>query len=448
MRRDLAYTSQPELFIVEPKNPVGGTPMLTHAENELLTRVTGDAPMGRMMRHYWVPVCLEEELAEPDGTPVRVKIFGEQLVAFRDTAGNVGLLDELCPHRRASLALGRNEEGGLRCIYHGWKFDVAGRCAEMPTEPESYSYKDRISVRSYPTRLAGGLVWGYLGPNAEPPAFPEYDWMRLPKSQRALMKVGERTNYLQALEGSIDSAHSWFLHRGIIWDWKTRSSVSTDTSPKLECEDTAYGFRYAAIRKPVNHPESEKYVRVTLFQLPFTAIIPRPLEPAHDAHVQFFVPIDDTHTMFYGVFFSQDGHDVDERATREKHHVVPGVHLDRNWFKLATIDNWFNQDRVAMKGASYTGIDGFTNQDMACQETMGPISDRTREHLGTSDVAIIRMRRRMLEAVRGFQADGTLIGLDPSIPYNTIRSEQKIIPIDQPWQTVANYAGEYAAETV
>jgi phthalate 4,5-dioxygenase len=418
--------------------------MLSPEESALLVRVTSDAPMGRMMRRYWAPVCLGEELAERDGTPRRLTVFGERLVAFRDSAGRVGLLDEACPHRLASLALGRNEEGGLRCIYHGWKFDARGACLEMPTEPEGSTYRERMRTRSYPTREAGGMVWAYLGPD-EPPPFPEYDWMRLPPEQRAIIKIGERTNYLQAIEGAIDSSHSWFLHQGIIWDWKVRSSLSLDTSPQLEAEDTAYGFRYAAIRIPVNNPETERYVRVTLFLVPFTAFIPRPIPQQQPAHVQIFVPVDDERTMFYGVFFSQDGSPVDTDETRRKHHVVPGVDLDRNWFRHACVDNWFGQDRDAMKRGSWTGIDGFTNQDMACQETMGPVADRTREHLGTSDVAIIRMRRRMLEAVRGFEADGTLIGRDPAIPHGRIRSEQKIIPVDRPWQTVGAYAGEYPA---
>ena len=417
--------------------------MLSDAENQLLTRVTGDAPMGALMRRYWVPVCLDTEVAERDGTPVRSQVLGERLVVFRDTAGKVGVIAERCPHRLASLALGRNEEGGLRCIYHGWKFDVAGRCVEMPTEPPDSTFKDRLRTASYPVREAGGMVWAYLGPEPEPPPFPEYDWMRLPRNNYALVKVGERTNYLQAIEGAIDSSHSWFLHQGILWDWKKRFEISTDTSPRLEAQDTAYGFRYAAIRKPVQRPDTEQYVRVTNFIVPFTALIPRPLELHQSAHVQIFVPVDDTRTLFYGVFFSQDGTPVDEAEKRRTHHVVPGVDLDANFFRLATMDNWFNQDREAMKNGSFTGILGFSNQDMACQETMGPIADRASEHLGTSDVAIIRMRRRMLEAVRAFQNDGSILGRDPSIRYDRVRSEQKIIPIDQPWESVAAYAGEH-----
>jgi phthalate 4,5-dioxygenase oxygenase subunit len=417
--------------------------MLSVEENTLLTRICGDAPMGRMMRRYWVPACLSEEVAVPDGAPVRTTIFGERLIVFRDTAGTLAVVDERCPHRLASLALGRNEEGGLRCIYHGWKFDVAGACVDMPTEPGAFGFRDRMALRSYPVRDAGGIVWTYMGPPEAEPAFPEYDWMKLPRDRFAVMKVGERVNFAQALEGAIDSSHSWFLHQGIIWDWKMRASLSMDTSPKLEAEDTAYGFRYAAIRIPVQNPDTERYVRVTLFLVPFTAFIPRPLEPAHAAHVQIFVPVDDERTMFYGIFFSQDDSPVDEPATRRKHHVVPGTDLDRHCYKIATEDNWYNQDRAAMKNGSWTGIDGFTNQDMACQESMGPIVDRSQEHLGTSDIAIIRMRKRMLDAVRRFQDGLPLIGLDPGLPYGRIRSEQKIVPIDTPWQSVGAYAGEY-----
>jgi hypothetical protein len=171
------------------------------------------------------------------------------------------------------------------------------------------------------------------------------------------------------------------------------------------------------------------------------------LEKSSYAHVQIFVPVDDERTIFYGIFFSQDGSVVDEAAVRADHHTVPGVDLDRNWYKLATLDNWFNQDRVAMKNGSFTGINGFSNQDMALQESMGPIVDRTQEHLGTSDIAIIRMRKRMLEAVRKFQNGEPLIGLTPGMPYDKIRSEQLVVPIEQPWQSVGAYAGEYKPET-
>ncbi|HEX3463731.1 MAG TPA: Rieske 2Fe-2S domain-containing protein [Candidatus Elarobacter sp.] len=412
--------------------------MLSRQENERLTRVV-DAPMGEMMRRFWVPACLGEEVAEPDCAPLRTRIFGVPLVAFRDTAGRLGILDERCPHRLASLALGRNEEGGIRCVYHGWKFGADGQCLEMPTEPEGSTYRERMRTGSYPVRAAGGIVWTYLGPRGTEPPFPAFDWTAMPKAQVAIIKAGERVNYLQAVEGAIDSSHSWFLHRDTIWDWKKRSELSSDLSPKIEVQDEPYGFRYAAIRKPNENADVEKYVRVTQFVAPFTALIPRPLDRKEPAHAQIFVPVDDERTMFYGVFFSQNGEPVDEDAQRRKHHVVPGVDLDRWWFRLASEENWFNQDREAMKNGSYTGIKGFTNQDMACQESMGVVVDRALEHLGTSDVAIIRMRRRMLDALKRFEAGETPFQ-QAGVPYERLRGDQRVIPVGEPWQTVGAYA--------
>lgn len=418
---------------------------LTHEENDLLTRVTGDAPMGAMMRRYWVPACLAEEVSEPDCTPVRVTLFGERLIVIRDTQGKVAVLDERCPHRLASLALGRNEEGGIRCIYHGWKFDTAGTCVEMPTEPGAFGFRERMKLTSYPTHEAGKIVWTYMGPAGTAPAFPIMDWMTLPDAQYGIYKVGELVNYAQAVEGAIDSSHSWFLHKGAVWDWEKRLAVSADTSPAIEAEDTDYGFRYAAIRVPTTNPETERYVRVTLFVLPFLACIPRPLEQEKYAHIQIFAPVDDERTMFYGIFFSQNGTPVTDSDIRAEYHAVPAVDLDRNWYKLAGMEQWFDQDRAAMKAGDWTGIKGFSNQDMACQESMGPIVDRTQEHLGTSDKAIIRFRKRMIDAARAFANDGSLVGAGAQ--YDKVRSEQLVVPATQPWQSVGAYAGEFRENT-
>ncbi len=420
--------------------------MLTHEENELVCRITGDAPAGRMMQRYWLPACWSDEVSERDGTPVRVRMFGRDYVAFRDSAGELGLMDAHCPHRLASLALGRNEEGGLRCIYHGWKFDVRGRCVEMPTEPAGYGYADRVSVRSYPVRDAGGLLWTYLGPPELEPPFPAYDWTSLPRNQITHLKFVEHTNYLQAAEGTIDSAHSWFLHRGIVQDWKARSELSMDLSPRLETEDTDYGFRYGAIRS-VNGDDSKKYVKVTLYMFPTTAFIARPMTNDLPTLVQIFVPIDDETTMHYTVFSTASmDKPVDEACRAMRKRIRPGIDLDAAYFQhVNTEANGWNQDRAAMKAGSWCGIDGFQNQDVACQESMGAIVDRSQEHLGTSDVAIIRMRRRYLESVRRFQAGEAPIGLDVPIDYPNLRSEQRVIGIDEPWQQIGAGAGEYVA---
>ena len=420
--------------------------MLTPTENDRLCRIAGGAPMGRMIRRYWIPAALSEELAEPDGTPVRVRLMGEDFVAFRDTAGTVALVDARCPHRLASLALGRNEEGGLRCIYHGWKFAADGRCAEMPTEPADSAYREKVRIGSYPVREAGGIVWAYLG-SGEPPRFPAYDWTALPAEQRTVVRAAAETNFAQAIEGSIDSAHSWFLHRGAVRDWRQRSTISSDQSPRIEAEDTAYGFRYAAIRIPDANPENERYIRTTLFAMPFTSFIPRPLNSDLPGHVQIFVPVDDLHTMFYGVWFSQNGKPLDNDVTLGEVGLRPGIDLAPvTYARYQNPVNHWQQDRAAMRaGTSYTGVSGVLQQDMAVQESMGPLVDRTREHLGTSDVAVIRMRRRLLEALDRFETDGTLVGVDPAIPIDRIRSEQKVIPAGEPWQCVGAYAGEFPA---
>jgi phthalate 4,5-dioxygenase oxygenase subunit len=410
--------------------------MLTREENDLVTKVTGDAPAGEMLRRYWLPAAWSEEIAEPDCTPVRVRMFGETYVAFRDSFGKAGLVDAACPHRLASLVLGRNEEGGIRCIYHGWKFDVNGRCMEMPTEPAEYNFADRVRIRSYPIRDAGGLIWVYLGPPELEPPFPAYDWTAMPREQLALMKYVERANYLQCAEGTIDTTHSWFLHRGVLRDWKTRTSVSEDLSPRLEAEDTPYGFRYAAIRRTNEDPDKQKYVKMTLYAFPTTGIIARSLDRSIATLVQIFVPIDDEQTMAYSIMHSINGEPVDEEAIRENLKLRPGIDLDADFRpRFCTEDGWL-QDRSAMRGGDWTGISGFPNQDIAVQESMGRIADRTKEHLGTSDVAIIRMRRRMLDNVRRV-ADGRVpIGLDVPVEYGQLHAEQAVVPIDQPWQTV------------
>ena len=414
--------------------------MLSQAENELLTRVEGDAPMGQTMRRYWLPALLAEDVAECDGAPVPVRLFGEDLVAFRDTKGRLGLIDEKCPHRLASLTIGRNEDCGIVCIYHGWKFDIDGNCIDMPTEPDDRGYQNRVKIRSYPVREANGLIWAYLGPPEHQPEFPAFAFTTMPSEQIGIVKVGIRANYLQTIEGAIDSAHSWFLHRGSSRDWNIRASVSADTSPRLEAEDTPYGFRYAATRKPIVDPETTKYVRVTQFVVPCMAFIPPPLDKTKPIHTQMFVPVDNDNSMLFDVYFSQNDSPVSSDEMRTNLKAVRGVDLDENDFRFAKKSNRWLQDRAAMKAGSWTGIEGFQNQDIAAQESMGTVTDRTREHLGMSDIAVIRMRRRMLENVRRFNAGERLIGQTGNIPYERVASEQRVIPIEQPWQTIGAHA--------
>jgi phthalate 4,5-dioxygenase oxygenase subunit len=416
------------------------------AEQDLICRVEGDAPLGAMFRRYWWPVLLATEISEPDGTPVRVRLLGRNYVAFRDTNGELGLIDAACPHRLASLALGRNEEGGIRCIYHGWKFDVRGRCVDMPTEPAGYNFAERVRLGAYRTREAGGLVWAYVGPPELEPAFPAFDWTQQPRNQIALLKFLQNTNYLQAAEGSIDSAHTRFLHRGTVEgnEEKTRNALTRDLAPRLEAVDTCYGFRYVAVRKPNVDPDKLKTVKMTRFVFPATAVTSRPIERGNAALSQIFVPVDDTHTMHYSIWHKLDGSTLDEAAQLERYHLRPGIDLDAQWRPHAKLENWYEQDRAAMKNGSWTGIKSLMIQDASCQETMGPIVDHSQERLGTSDIAIIHLRKRMRESVRRFMEGGAPVGLETPFDYaNLTHIEQIPIPIDAPWKDVQTFPGEY-----
>jgi len=301
--------------------------------------------------------------------------------------------------------------------------------------------------RSYPVRDAGALIWTYLGPPGLEPAFPTYDWTRMPREQLCHMKYVERANYLQCAEGTIDTTHSWFLHSGSTPDWKQRTTLSLDFAPKLEAEDTAYGFRYAAIRRPNVDPDKQKYVKVTVYVFPTTGFIARPLDPDLATLVQIFVPIDDESTMVYSLMHACNGKPVDVEGIRADLRQRPGIDQNASWRpNFCTEDGWI-QDRPAMRArTSYTGIYGFPNQDVAVQESMGRIVDRTREHLGTSDIAIIRMRRRMLDSIRRVMRGEPPIGLQGPVDYGNLRAEQAVIPIDVPWQSVGP-AATYGEET-
>jgi phthalate 4,5-dioxygenase len=422
-------------------------------EQMLISRIEGAAPAGQMLRRYWHPALLSEEVAERDGPPVRVRLFGQDYVAFRDSNGEVGLLDAACPHRLASLGLGRNEEGGLRCIYHGWKFDVRGRCVDMPTEPPDSTFAQRLRTGAYAVREAGGFVWAYLGPPELEPAFPAFDWTGLPRNQIALLKFVQNTNWLQAVEGSIDTIHTRILHRGMLAtipglqnQEAMRDQLTSDATPRLETVDTSYGFRYAAIQKPNLDAGKFKVVKVTRFVFPMTTVTSKQLQ-AQRAVDLIFVPIDDMHTMSYSVWHTLDGSPIDEQAERERACLVPGIDLDAAWRPHAKLENWYQQDREAMKNGSWTGIRSLLVQDAACEETMGAFTDHTREHLGTTDVAIIRLRRRMLESVRCFLAGDPPIGLGTPIDYALLdHVDFGLIGIDERWQDLQTFPGEYVAD--
>jgi phthalate 4,5-dioxygenase oxygenase subunit len=418
--------------------------MLTREQNELLCRVEGSAAMGQLMRRHWLPVCMAEEVAERDGAPVRSRLLGEDLVVFRDTDGRLGVLGEFCPHRNASLFFGRNEECGLRCLYHGWKFDVEGNIVDMSSEPDGAALKKSLRQKAYPAREAGGFVWAWMGPpeqmrELEPPA-----WAPHPNCRTSIVKMHAACNWAQVLEGSIDSAHSSSLHSSEMPAARVDSAKaagkvwprpSNDKAPRLQFEATSYGFRYAALRKPILNPEANQYVRTTLFIAPFTVLI-----PPNDQYrlAQMLVPVDDVNTMFYWIAWHPDpDKGIPQQEWREFCAATPGVDLDENFRKKRNLANRYLQDREAMKRGSFTGIKGIPTQDMAMWESMGPIVDRSQDHPGSSDLAVVQFRRMMVSAAKRFAEGGPAIGTaEPRIPHVKLASFEGIVPKSTDWRTL------------
>ncbi|HVZ53024.1 MAG TPA: Rieske 2Fe-2S domain-containing protein [Pseudolabrys sp.] len=425
---------------------------MTPEENDLLCRVEGDAPMGRIMRRHWIAACLAEEVAEPDGAPIRTRLLGENLVVFRDSKGRLGIVDEYCTHRRASLVFARNEECGLRCLYHGWKFDINGNVVDMPSEALDRADPDRVKLKSYPVREWGGFVWAYMGPPAEmrefePPAFaPTAD------ARVSATKVRVRCNWAQILEGQIDSAHSSSLHSSDMVpaqvDGAKATEVnwlrpSTDKAPRFQIERTSYGFRYAAIRRPIMDPETQDYIRTTVYIAPYTALIP----PNNAYNVAtLLTPEDDTTTMFYFIAWNDAAKPgIAADRWRKFNQLEWGVDVDRNFDGIRNAGNLYMQDRAAMKAGNFTGIAGIPNQDIAMWESMGPIGDRSQERVGASDVAVVAFRRLMVEAARAMRDTGEALGTtEPHIPHASISSFEGVVPKTTNWRTLGG--GSEAAQ--
>jgi phthalate 4,5-dioxygenase oxygenase subunit len=416
--------------------------MLNADENDLLCRVEGNAAMGQLMRQHWIPACLSEEVAEPDGTPVRVRLLGEDLVAFRDSDGRLGVVDEHCPHRRASLALGRNEESGLRCLYHGWKIDVDGNVLDMPSEPRESCLAQKVRHKAYPSRESGGFVWVWMGPPSAVREFEPPAWAPSPDIRTSVVKMHVGCNWAQVLEGAIDSAHSSSLHStdmppARVDGAKATATAwprpSTDKAPRLQVEPTDFGFRYVAIRRPIKDASTHDYLRITLFVAPFTVLIP----PNNMYKLSILnIPMDDVNTMFYFIAWS-DQEGIDQEAWRKFCGAQVGVDLDRDFRRIRVRSNNYLQDRSAMKLGDHTGIKGIPNQDIAMWETMGPIADRSQERLGASDVAIVEFRRIMLEAARVVRDGGAAIGTSAThIPHVKLRSFEGIVPKSTQWTTL------------
>jgi phthalate 4,5-dioxygenase len=417
--------------------------MISKEDNDLLCRVEGDAPMGRLFRKHWQPVCLLEEVSEPDGNPVRARLFGEDLVVFRDTDGRVGVMDEYCPHRRASLVFGRNEEGGLRCLYHGWKMDVEGNVIEMVSEPAASCMAQKVKHTAYPTKEWGSFVWAYMGKLKEGESLPDFvppAWAPTADTRVTVAKALLPCNWAQILEGAIDSAHSSSLHSSDMVPARVDSAKatantwlrpSTDKAPRMQVQRTSYGFRYAALRRPIKDAANNEYVRSTIFVAPATALIP-PNNLYNVANIN--VPMDDTNTAFYFIAWGHPSQTPETETWRKFLRQTVGIDLDEFYRPLRNQDNRFWQDRQAMKAGNWTGITGFPNQDVAMWLTMGPIADRTNDRLGASDLAVVEFRKQMLDAVKAFQKGQSAIGTgDTAIP-KTDCAFQAIVPKTTDWR--------------
>ena len=414
--------------------------MLSTADNQLITQVGPGTPMGEAMRRYWMPALLSEELREPDGAPVRVRLLGEDLIAFRDSQGRVGLMQNACPHRGASMFFGRNEESGLRCVYHGWKFDITGACVDMPNEPAESNFKHKIQAAAYPCIEKGSVIWAYMGPRDTQPPLPNYEWMRLPDGHMFMSKTFEDCNYLQGIEGGVDSSHSSFLHRNLtdtdpslgINGYRARS-----TAPRLEVVYRDYGYTYASIRYIKD--EDANYVRAYQFVMPFQqqragyiGSAPPNNRPGVQGHM--WVPIDDTAHWVFNFMYARDGGPLDYADCLKQEHRTgrgPEDYIPGTYKLIKNRSNDWLIDREVQRKVNYTGITGTNTQDMAIQETMGAVYDRTKEHLGTSDSAVIATRRLLLQAVRDVAAGKAPAGSRGEA--DGVRPNEAVVPTNVAW---------------
>jgi phthalate 4,5-dioxygenase oxygenase subunit len=401
--------------------------MLTKDENDLLTLVEGDAPMGRMLReNFWMPAMLAAPL-EADGAPIRVRLLGEDFVAFRATDGRVGFLDEACPHRGTSLALARNEDCALRCIFHGWKIDVSGQVVEIPTEAGEAAVERaaQVKVNHYPAREAGGLIWVWLGKSAPGP-FPDLGFCHVPLSQVSAAVTKVPYNWVGSIEATVDSAHIGFLHRDWLKNLPTLGGASMEnTAPTYEFEDRPYGYRAAALRRL---GDGTTHVRINEFVMPFHSS-PGGSGDTQSSY-QISVPVDNETTNFFFVRWNTAG------PVNTGNLAPAGADLN-NWVPLpGTRENNWGQDREAMKRGSFSGFDtfGILTEDTVVQASIGPIADRAREQLSASDMCVVRTRRLLIKAARDFMAGERPLGATGEVPYPHIRGATGVLTPGQKWQ--------------
>jgi phthalate 4,5-dioxygenase oxygenase subunit len=430
--------------------------MLSARDNDVLSQVGPGTPVGTLMRQYWVPALKSEELPSKDCPPIRLRLLGENLIAFRATSGDVGMLQNSCPHRGASLFFGRNEEEGLRCVYHGWKFDVTGACVDMPSEPAESNFKNKVRALAYPCQERGGVIWIYMGTRSRDnlPPLPDIEPNMLPDGVYQVEKAMRECNWFQGLEGDIDTSHLAYLHLGAVkpedatpgtFDYYTVA----DRAPRYDVHETDFGTSYGTYRPA----EADTYYwRVAHYIFPFYTMIPTGVLGVQ-VLVRAWVPLDDDHMMFWSFAdprtraFGQGSREGQAAVVDGKGPTPTGrVNANRmmyepessgwlgKWRLTQNRDNDYGLDRELQKsGTSYTGIPGIHQQDQAITESMGTIYDRTHEHLGTSDAMVIRTRRRVINAAKALVDQGVVPPgvVDPSIYHQ--RSGGVILPRSTDW---------------
>jgi phenylpropionate dioxygenase-like ring-hydroxylating dioxygenase large terminal subunit len=415
--------------------------MLSKEENELLTRTGPGTPMGELFRRFWMPTLTSDELPHPDCAPLRIRLLGEDLVAFRDSEGRVGVLDAYCAHRRARLFFGRNEGSGLRCIYHGWKFDVAGNCVDMPTEPADSPFRDKVHLTAYPTREWGGVIWTYMGPTDRVPELPLFEWCQVPPSHRIVTRWLQECNYFQGMEGEMDSTHAYFLHQ-----WFDGRQLQSSGPGGARGGDAGRGrpnFAFDSVQiTPRQTPfgmirsshsyerEGLRRWRIDRWMLPIFSLISAHAYPVGG---RAFVPIDDEHvTVFQYMSHPErpltgdelrrlgpntpDAKKYTPTLERCAYHLPSGYVIDA-WRDQLNLQNDYLQDREFQRMRNMSGIPAQRTQDTAMVERQGegPIVERQLERLSATDAPLIKMRQILLDAARDLQR-----GIEP---YNTKHPE-------------------------
>jgi phthalate 4,5-dioxygenase len=422
--------------------------VLSKEDNEILTRVGAGTPMGELLRRYWTPACLSAEIPGPGCAPVRVRLLAENLVAYRDTAGRVGLVQENCAHRGASLYFGRNEDAAIRCVYHGWAFDVDGRCVDMPSEPQPFCEKVRITA--YPTHESGGIVWAYLGPRETMTPFRDFGTDAMAPEDWSATKLITDCNWVQAMEGNIDTAHISHLHQ-----WNGVDDIPDDGSdkpgypsnamswkfwrhdraPRLELQETWYGYRYAGIRTT---PNGHTHVRVTAYIVPYSTLVASiPWNQRHG----MFVPMDDNVTARYS-FAAKVPPNARGYGGANLFAVAPFTTPISRGRQRGMIprdyraDNDYQIDRDVQRNSTFSGVADFVSQDLMVTESMGPIYDRTQEKLGSTDLAITRMRHILLRAAKNLAAGQEPPAVSGDLDYGSIRGAEKILEPGEDWRSL------------